>query len=390
MPRFPLFAERSARITGSVYEKFRARMAAAGDGLVGLHIGDAYAPPPYALPIDGAFARANAGFHRYTDTFGVPAFRDILAAKAREDNGLPAARENVLVTAGATNALSATVQALVDPSDDVMILAPYWPFFRGMVRAAGGNVIEVPFYTKLYDEPDAEVSALLEAHVTNKTVALYLNSPNNPSGKVLSRAQLEGIAAFVKRHDLWLISDEAYDGMTYDGRACVSPASFDGMFERTITMYTFSKVFMFAGLRLGCAVAEEAVLRAINKAMVHQLYSPSTLSQQMMIEPVRTRDLWSGRFVAECSSIRDRVASVLRVDAAMPEGAYYFFFPIDAYLRGRSYIEVIEALLDAGVAVAPGEDFGAEFASWIRICFAGESTPRVLLGVERLNRVLTG
>lgn len=390
MPRFPLFAERSARITGSVYEKFRARMAAAGDGLVGLHIGDAYAPPPYALPIDSTFARANPGFHRYTDTFGVSAFRDALVARVREDNATPAARENVLVTAGATNGLSATVQAIVDPGDDVMILAPYWPFFRGMVRAAGGNVIEVPLYTKLYDAPETDIAALLEASVTRRTVALYLNSPNNPSGKVLTRAQHDTIAAFVKRHDLWLISDEAYDGMTYDGRACVSPASLDGMFERTITMYTFSKVFMFAGLRLGFAVAEETVLRAINRAMVHQLYSPSTLSQQMMIEPVRTRELWSGRFVAECSSIRDRVASALRVDAAMPEGAYYFFFPIDAYLRGRSYTEVIEALLDAGVAVAPGEDFGAECAHWIRICFAGESTPRVLLGVERLNRVLAG
>jgi aspartate/methionine/tyrosine aminotransferase len=132
------------------------------------------------------------------------------------------------------------------------------------------------------------------------------------------------------------------------------------------------------------------VIRAINKAMVHQLYSPSTLAQKMMVEPVSTRELWSGRFVAECEATRNRVAGTLRVDAPTPEGAYYFFFPITGYLRGRSYTEVIEALLDAGVAVAPGEDFGADFASWIRVCFAGEATPRVLLGVERLNRVLAG
>lgn len=388
MPRFPRFAERSERITGSVYEKFRDRVAAAGDALVGLHIGDAYAPPPYELPIDGAFARANPGFHRYCDTFGVPALRDALVAKLGEDNEIPASRDNVLVTAGATNALSATVAALIDPGDEVMMLSPYWPFFRGMVHAAGGNVVEVPFYTRLYSDPD--VFAMLDAHVTPKTAAIYLNSPNNPSGKVLTRAQMEAIARFARLNDLWLISDEAYDGMTFDGRSHLSPATLVGMFERTISVFTFSKVFMFAGLRLGYAVAEVSVARAINKAMVHQLYGPSTLAQQMMVAPTQSRALWSGRFVAECQAIRDQVANSLRVDAPLPEGAYYFFFPILGYLRGRTTTEVIEALLDAGVAVAPGEDFGADFANWIRICFAGEATPRVLLGVERINRVLAG
>ena len=388
MPRFPRFAERSERITASVYEKFRARVATAGDGLVGLHIGDADAPPPYPLPIDPVFQRANAGFHRYCDTFGIAPLREALVAKLGEDNGISASNDNVLVTAGATNALSATVAALVDPGDDVMMLSPYWPFFRGMVRAAGGNVIEVPFYTRLYSESD--IFAMLDSHVTPKTAAIYLNSPNNPSGKVLTRAHMEAIARFARLNDLWLISDEAYDGMTFDQRSHISPATLIGMFERTISVFTFSKVYMFAGLRLGYAVAEASVVRAINKAMVHQLYGPSTLAQQMMVEPVRTRALWSGRFVAECQAIRDQVAIALRVDAPLPEGAYYFFFPILGYLRGRTTTEVVEALLDAGVAVAPGEDFGADFANWIRICFAGEATPRVLLGVERLNRVLAG
>ncbi len=388
MPRFPRFAERSDRITGSVYEKFRARMAAAGDDLVGLHIGDAYAPPPYPLPIDATFMRTNAGFHRYCDTFGIPALRDALVTKLGEDNAIQVSSDNVLVTAGATNALSATVAALIDEGDDVMMLSPYWPFFRGMVRAAGGNVIEVPFYTRLYHEPD--VFAMLDARVTPKTAAIYLNSPNNPSGKVLTRAQLEAIGRFARLNDLWLISDEAYDGMNFDGRSHISPGSLVGMFERTVSVFTFSKLFMFAGLRLGYAVAEASVVRAINKAMVHQLYGPSTIAQQMMIEPVRTRGLWSGRFVAECQSIRDRVAQALRIEAPIPEGAYYFFFPITGYLRSREYTEVIDELLDAGVSVAPGEDFGADFASWIRICFAGEATQRVLLGVERLNRILAG
>lgn len=390
MPRHPDFAARSSRITGSVYEKFKPRMAAQGENLVALHIGDSYASPPYPLPVDSAFIRAHPGVNRYCDTFGIAPLRDALAAKLREDNSMDVQREHVLVTCGATNALSATVQALVDPGDDVMILAPHWPFFRGMVRAAGGGVIDVPFYTELDGRSLADIENMLQRALTGSTVAIYLNSPNNPSGRVLTREQLVAVAGFARANHLWLISDEAYDGMTYDGRAHVSPASFHDTLEHSVSVFTFSKVYMFAGLRLGYAVASPDAVRAINKAMVHQLYSPSTLAQEMMIAPVQSRAAWSKRFVAEYESTRNRVAKALRFDAPLPDGAYYFFFPVEKYLRGRSMTDVVNACLDAGVSVAPGEDFGATYQNWLRICFAGESPERVLLGVERLNRVLAG
>lgn len=390
MPRHPDFAARSARITGSVYEKFRPRMAAQGDNLVALHIGDSYASPPYPLPIDDDFLRTRPGVNRYCDTFGIPALRDALAIRLRDVNGIPVTRNHVLMTAGATNALSATVQTLVDPGDDVMILAPHWPFFRGMVRAAGGGVIDVPFYTVLEGGETAGIENMLERSLTKSTVAIYLNSPNNPSGRVLTREQLAAVAGFARAHDLWLISDEAYDGMTYDGREHVSPASFHDTLDRCVSVFTFSKVYMFAGLRLGYAVAGESVIRAINKSMVHQLYSPSTLAQQFMVEPVRTHDAWAVRFVREYEATRDRVAKALRFDAPLPEGAYYFFFSVEKYLHGRSVTDVVNECLDAGVSVAPGEDFGAAYSNWLRICFAGESPERVMTGIERLNRVLAG
>jgi aspartate/methionine/tyrosine aminotransferase len=122
--------------------------------------------------------------------------------------------------------------------------------------------------------------------------------------------------------------------------------------------------------------------------MVHQLYGPSTLAQEMMIEPVETRAAWSRRFTEEYQATRDQVAKALRVEAPLPDGAYYFFFPVARCLRGRSYSELIDACLDAGVSVAPGEDFGAAYREWMRLCFAGESPERVMVGVQRLNAVL--
>jgi N-succinyldiaminopimelate aminotransferase len=388
MPRYPDLAARSARLSGSVYEKFRSRMAAQGENLVALHIGDSYARPPYPLPVDAAFFRERPGAHRYCDTFGIAPLRDAIAEHVCAR--IPVTRDHVLVTAGATNALSATVQTLVDPGDDVMILAPHWPFFRGMVRAAGGGVIDVPFYTVLDENPRADIGNVLEWVLTPSTVAVYLNSPNNPSGVVLTREQLAAVAGFARAHDLWLISDEAYDGMVYDGRERVLAASLHDTLERSVSVFTFSKVYMFAGLRLGYAVAREDVIGAINKSMVHQLYSPSTLAQEMMIEPVRTHASWSKRYVEEYQTTRDRVAKALRFDAPLPGGAYYFFFPIERYLRGRSVTDVVNECLDAGVSVAPGEDFGAAYGKWLRICFAGETPERVMLGVERLNTVLAG
>ncbi|MFB3103542.1 MAG: pyridoxal phosphate-dependent aminotransferase, partial [Pseudomonadales bacterium] len=292
MPRFPNFANRAGLITGSVFEKYRDKMTAQGENLIKLHIGDTYLPPSYPLPVTKELVTDHPDFNRYCNTFGIAALRDALAVKLQEDNDLAVNRDQILITNGATNALSISMMALVAPGDEVLVLSPAWPFFFGMVRIAGGEILDVPFYTRLFDEPDLDIGNYLSQFVTSSTVALYLNTPNNPSGKVLSREQIEKVADFVREHDLWIVSDEAYDGLTFDGLAHISIATLPEMFDRTLSVFTFSKSFMFAGLRLGYVVAGEEALANLNKMMVHQLYSPSTLAQQMMVEPVKTRREW--------------------------------------------------------------------------------------------------
>ena len=390
MPKFPGFAERTGLITGSVFEKFRAKMLEQGPNMVGLHIGDSYAAPPYDLPVDQGFLNDHPGFNRYCDTFGIAPLREALSEKLQADNALDASPDQIMMTAGACNALAISMQALVNPGDEVLLLSPYWPFFRGMIRVAGGVAVEVPFYTRLYEDPRLDIAAVLEPYLNQKTVALYLNTPNNPSGKVLNKDQLQQVADFVSENDLWLVSDEAYDGMTFDEHVHVSVGSLPGMFERTLSIFTFSKVYMFSGLRLGYVVAPEVVLKNLNKIMVHQLYGPSTLSQQMMVGAVKTRAQWSGAFVEHSCELRDMFIGGLDVPVPVPEGTYYVLFSIKEYLAGRDYWEVINACMDGGVAVAPGEDFGKDFGDYIRICFTGEPPDRVELAARRLNKIFPG
>ncbi|MFQ5605164.1 MAG: pyridoxal phosphate-dependent aminotransferase [bacterium] len=388
MPKFPQFSNRVTKITGSVFEKYRDKMIAQGENLVKLHIGDTYLHPPYELPVHESFCNANKIFNQYCDTFGIAPLRAALAEKLQTDNQVPAAKANILVTSGATNALSVSVMTLIEPGEEVLILTPAWPFFFGMVKMAGGQIIEAPFYTKLFDHLELDIGDYLQSFVSSKTAAIYLNTPNNPSSKVLNYEQVRQVAEFAQKHDLWVISDEAYDGLTFDGLPHHSIASLPNMFERTLSIFTFSKTFMFAGLRLGFLAASASAITNLNKSLVHQIYSPSTVAQQMMVEPVKNLKQWLPRVQERFQALRDVVMDNLAVDFPKPEGTYFVFFPATKYLRGRDYWQLIEACLNAGVSVAPGDSFGRDFSEYIRLCFTGEPPERLEMGLERLNQIL--
>lgn len=390
MPKFPEFADRLGQLSGSVFEKFLPKMREKGDALVKLHIGDSYLPPPYELPIHSQFLSEHPFFNRYCNTMGVQELREVLAEKVSQDNQIPVDRDDVMMTCGASNALNVSMLSLVNPGEEVLVLTPCWPFFPGMVKVAGGKVVEAPVYMELYDNPELDLSTYLEKFITNKTVLLYLNTPNNPSGKVLREDHLAAVCDVVKRNNLWLVSDEAYDGMTFGKNKHISIARMPGMFERTLSIFTFSKVYMFAGLRLGYIATPHPTLKQLNKMLLHQLYSPSTLAQQMMVEPVKSRESWHRDFVEHCHSLRDIFTRELQAPYHHPEGAYYLFFSVKDLLRGRNYWALIEECLEIGVSIAPGNDFGKGFEDYIRICFAGEPPERLETAVKRLNDVLLG
>jgi aspartate/methionine/tyrosine aminotransferase len=388
VPKFPDYTKKLFDIKGAVFEKYRTKMADFGSGLVRLHIGDSYMPPVYPLPIDQKFLGEHQGFSRYGNTFGIEPLRELLSKKLDEDNHLSVTPNNILMTTGATNALSASVHSLLEAGEEILLLTPCWPIFPGIIHSVQAKIIEVPFYMHLYENPHMDIKKHLDKFISNKTVALYLNTPNNPSGKVLSHHQLSQIAEFARMHKLWIISDEAYDGLTFDGHNHISIATLPEMFQQTVTVFTFSKIFMFAGLRLGYAVGNEEMIVNLNKIMVHQIYSSTIMTQQMMINPVKTRHQWMSEVQNHYQMLRDQFINQSGLSLIKPEATYFIFFSIAEYLKGRNYDEVINACFDKGVSVAPGIDFGKDFGLYLRICFTGEFPDRLKNGISRLCEVL--
>jgi N-succinyldiaminopimelate aminotransferase len=310
--------------------------------------------------------------------------------KLRAENALDLHEDELMITAGASNALSVSAQAILEPGDEILILTPAWPFFFGMARLAGARVNELPLYDRLYREPGLDPVAAIEGALTPQTVAIYLNTPNNPSGKVLSAAQIRAIAELAMRRNLWVISDEAYDGLLFDGREHLSIAALPGMRERTLTAFTCSKALAFAGIRLGWLCGPAEVVAAANKLMVHQFYGPNTPGQLMIAEALRTRAQWLPRMRTEYQARREEFVLALGIDLPLPEATYFVFFDARPYLRGRSFDELVGACFDAGVSVTPGGDFGSDYREFLRLCYTADSPERAVDGARRLERVLRG
>ena len=213
----------------------------------------------------------------YVQTTGIPPLLDQLVTKMREKNGIPiGGAEEVMVTSGGIHGVFAVCQGLLEPGDEVLMPDPEWPPASGNVLCAHAVPVGYPLHESRGWRPDVEEMRRL---VTPKTRAIYVNSPNNPSGGVLTRADLESIAALAREHNLWVISDEAYEDVVFDGEH-ISIASLPGMYERTIPIYTFSKTYAITGLRLAyIAVRDQTIRDRVRKMIFYTVSNTSSLVQ---------------------------------------------------------------------------------------------------------------
>ena len=317
----------------------------------------------------------------YVQTTGVPRLLELLAEKLRTRNRIPiGSPEEILVTTGGIHAGFITCQALLEPGDEVIIPDPEWPPCAGNIKLAHGVAVPCPLHESLGWRYDLDE---LESKITAKTRAIYLNSPHNPTGGVLTRADLEAISAMAARRGIWIISDEAYEDVVFDDAEHVSPASLPGMYERTISLYTFSKTYAMTGLRLGYVAAQDAKLRdRMKKALFYTASNITSVVQFGGVGALEGSQAAVSAFREELQARRDLFYAGIRAGAGEvfsgepPRGAFYAFLRINPSWRSPSARDSIswgmtEYLISEGrIGCVPGVDFGANGEGYLRFCFA--------------------
>jgi aspartate aminotransferase len=334
----------------------------------------------------------------YLQTTGVPRLLDLLAEKLRTKNAIPVgAADEVMVTTGGIHALYIICQALLEPGDEVIVPDPEWPPCVGNIKAAHGIAVPCPLHERLDWRYDLDELASL---ITPKTRAIYINSPNNPSGGVLTREDLRRIADICRERDIWLISDEAYEDVVFEGEH-VSPASLPEMYDRTISFFTFSKSYAMTGLRLGYIAARDAKLRdRMKKVLFYSAGNIASVVQFGGIGALEGSQASIAAFRDELKFRRDMFYEGIRASAdgilsgTPPRGAFYSFLkiaddwtPPAKTTHSSPSWAMTEFLISQGrIGCVPGVDFGANGEGYIRFCFARDR--RELTGALESMRAL--
>jgi len=366
---------------GAVYSPFADAARERGTPVHPLHVGDTWKPPFVGARLEDLKADELPGLHNYCDTRGWPALVDAIVEKVRDTNGLVAERESVLVSAGATAGLSCVAGALLEPGDEVLILSPFWPLIRGIVQAFGGRPVEVPFYDRVTSA--ATAIDIVQAHLTHRTVALYISTPSNPTGAVLPGDWLEALAAFAQEADLWLISDEVYETLVYGGEH-VSVGRFAP--ERTVTTFSFSKTYGMAGNRVGYVVGPEPLIDEARKIGTHTFYNAPTGPQIAALRALEQGGEWIAEAHASYADVGRRCAE--RLGLPQPGGSTFLFIDVADRLDDRGLDGLLEDLFEDGVLVAPGASSGHGYEQWIRLCYTAEPPDAVIEAVDLVAKRL--
>lgn len=327
--------------------------------------------PPVVLA--GAESAIREGHNVYTRFDGLPELRQAIAKKLANYNGIQADPDTeVTVSAGATGAFHCACAALLNSGDEVILFEPYYQYHISALVA----VEAIPVVVHMQAPAWTYSLSQLEQVVTPKTKAIIVNSPGNPSGKVFSRAELEALAEFACRHDLFVLTDEIYEYFLYDGRTHLSMAALPGMAERTVTIGGYSKTFSVTGWRIGYSVAAQPWAQAIG-AMNDLLYvcAPAPLQMGVAQGIKELPDSFYRRLAHDYQNKRDRFCSAL-ADAGLapsiPQGAYYVLADVSRLPGDTGKARAMHLLQHTGVAGVPGEAFfsGQAGANFIRFSYA--------------------
>jgi aspartate/methionine/tyrosine aminotransferase len=341
-----------------------------------------YGPPPQtAIAVRAALDRTST--HEYNDGAGLPALLERISKKLLAENGIDAARgSRIMVTAGANMAFMHAVLATTAPGDEVILPTPFYFNHEMAIAMAGCKAVCVPTDEHYQLRLDA-----IRAAVTGRTRAIVSISPNNPSGAVLTEASLRELNALCRDRGIYHIADEPYEYFTYGSARHVSPGSFAGAAEHTISMYSLSKAYGFAGWRIGYAVYPEALESAMMKSQDTILICPTIAAQEAAIAALDVGKAYCEPFVRELAAIRDIVVSQLgelgplaTVPAA--DGAFYCLLRVNTSMAPLALAERL--IREHKVAVIPGTAFGMTDGCYFRVAYGALQRATVAEGIGRL------
>jgi len=349
----------------------------AGERVLHLERGE----PDFDTPahiVEALAAAARAGETHYPDARGSLPLRQALVEKLKRENGIRCEPDDIVVTVGGTHGLFLTFQALLAPGDELLVLSPHWMAIPKLVALAhGAKHRTLPAYLDLLEErvTPHQFAERLRTALGPGTRGIYLNSPNNPTGAVLTREQLQAIASVAVERDLWVVSDEAYEHLLFDSTKHVSIASLPGMADRTVSVYTLSKSYAMTGWRVGYVVSPPELRPVFGPLLsfytTHGVFpSVQSAARAAITGPQGDVERMRSAYQERRDLLLSGLAGQSLVRIPPPRGAFYAFADVSGALAGRDIWALVNEWLSLGVAVLPGTAFGPEYGSWVRMSLA--------------------
>ena len=383
-----MLAERMSRLgTETAFEVLaRAKaMEAAGRDIVHLEIGE----PDFDTPrniIDAAIKALNSGYTHYGPSAGIPEVRKVFAEFLTKDRGVEVKPENIVITPGAKPILFFSILALVNKGDEVIYPNPGFPIYESVINFVGAKPVPIPLREEKAFSFDLEEMKQL---VNDRTKLIIVNTPHNPTGGVLTAKDMQGIAELAKKHDAWILSDEVYSKMVYDGKH-VSIYDYPEVMDRTILLEGHSKTYAMTGWRLGYAAMPAELAAHISKLQTNSNSCTSSFTQMAGVEALTGPQDASIRMMAEFKARRDMFVEGLNkipgFKCLKPSGAFYVFPNITG--TGMKSKQIEEFLLDkAGVAGLSGTSFGKYGEGYLRFSYAN-SQANLRKALDKISKAL--